>query len=71
VQNKAYIRVSMGPDGKTPQRELMCDGLKVCDISYVEVIELVMQASSSLRFEKHSEWPHPPRAPQPRPHIPD
>jgi hypothetical protein len=48
---KVYVRVSMGEDGKQPQRELMCDGLKVCDLSYVETLELAMQATSSLRWE--------------------
>jgi hypothetical protein len=45
------IRVTLEPDGKTPRRELLVDGLKICDVSYVELIDFVMQAASSLRFE--------------------
>lgn len=48
---RAYIRVTMAEDGKTPQRELMLDGQKVADLSYFEVLEFAMQAVSSLRFE--------------------
>lgn len=42
----------MDSDGKTPKRELMLDGYKIADLSFVDVIEFVMQATSSLRFEK-------------------
>lgn len=48
---KAYIRVSLAKDGKTPVRELVVDGLKVGELSYVETIELIMQSTSSLRYE--------------------
>ncbi|WP_287323705.1 hypothetical protein [Mesorhizobium sp.] len=51
MTQKIAIRVSLAKDGKTPVRELMYDGLKVGDISYVELIEFVMQATSSLRYE--------------------
>lgn len=50
MTDKAYIRVTMAEDGKTPIRELMVDGYRVCDLTFVEVIELIMQASSSLRW---------------------
>lgn len=45
---KAYVRVTM--DGKTPKLELMCDGYKVCDLSYHDALELALNAASALRF---------------------
>ena len=45
------IRVTLAKDGKTPVRELMFDGMKVGDISYIELVEFIMQATSSLRYE--------------------
>jgi len=51
MTQRLAIRVSLAKDGKTPVRELMVDGLKVSDISYVELIEFIMQATSSLRYE--------------------
>lgn len=52
MTQKMCIRVSLGQDGKTPVRELLFNGHKVGDISYVEVIEFIMQATSSLRYEQ-------------------
>jgi hypothetical protein len=51
MTQKIAIRVSLSKDGKTPVRELMFDGMKVGDVSYVELIEFIMQATSSLRYE--------------------
>ncbi len=48
---RVYVRVCMGEDGKTPERELVVNGLKVADLSYVEALEFAMQIVSSLRFE--------------------
>lgn len=48
---KMCIRVSLAKDGKTPVRELMYEGQKIGDVSYVDLIEFVMQATSSLRYE--------------------
>ncbi len=45
----------MGEDGKTPERELVVNGLKVADLSYVEALEFAMQIVSSLRFEPGSK----------------
>lgn len=45
------IRVTLEPDGKTPKRELMVGGIKIADVSYVEVLEAAMQFVSSLRYE--------------------
>lgn len=52
MTQRLAIRVTMGKDGKQPQRELMLDGIKIADLSFVDTIEFVMQASSSLRFER-------------------
>ena len=52
MSDKAYIRVTIDEDGKTIKRELMYGGFKVGDLSYVEVLELVMQATSSLRYDR-------------------
>jgi hypothetical protein len=51
MTQKMCIRVTLGPDGKTPVRELMFNGHKVGDISYIELVEFIMQATSSLRYE--------------------
>lgn len=51
MRQKLYVRVSLAEDGKSPIREIMVDGQKVGEISYVEVIEALMQMASSLRFE--------------------
>lgn len=44
----AYIRVTVGPDGKTPELELVVrrDG----PVSPHEVVNMVQQFSSSLRY---------------------
>lgn len=52
MQNKAHIRVTIGEDGKTPVRELMFDGILVGELSYIETLELSLNATSSLRFEQ-------------------
>lgn len=49
--SRVYVRVSLDQDGKTPVRELMADGLKVAELSYIEALELAMQITSSLRYE--------------------
>ena len=51
MKQKIAIRVTLAKDGKTPVRELMFDGMKVGDISYIELVEFIMQATSSLRYE--------------------
>lgn len=52
MTQKLAIRVTMGANGKQPQRELMLDGMKIADLSFIETVEFVMQATSSLRFER-------------------
>lgn len=51
MTQKLYVRVSLAEDGRTPVREIIFDGHKVGDVSYVDLIEFIMQATSSLRFE--------------------
>lgn len=48
MSDRVRIRVTM--NGKTPEYELMVDQLKVADLSWIEVLELSMQADSSLRW---------------------
>lgn len=52
MTQRLCIRVTMGKDGKSPVRELMLDGYKLADLSYVETLEFVLNATSSLRFER-------------------
>jgi hypothetical protein len=48
--DKIRIRVSLGNDGKTPSWELLIDGMKICDLTYTELLEHCLQATSSLRW---------------------
>lgn len=48
------IRVSLGEDGRSPSWELLVDGLKICDLTYIELVEHAIQATSSLRWIKES-----------------
>lgn len=49
--NKLHIRVSLAEDGKTAVRELIYEGRKIGDISFVETLEAAMQFTSTLRYE--------------------
>jgi len=51
MSDKLRVRVSIGPDGKTVERELILNGVKIADVSYVELIEFIMQATSALRWD--------------------
>lgn len=51
MTQRICIRVSLAEDGKTPVRELMVEGRKISEVSYVELVEFIMQATSSLRYE--------------------
>ncbi len=51
MSSKMAIRVTLEPDGKTPRRTLYFDGEKVGDVSYIDLIEFLIQAPSTLRFE--------------------
>lgn len=50
MTEKLKIRVSLGPDGRSPTWEMLYDGLKVCDLTYTELLEHSLQATSSLRW---------------------
>lgn len=50
MTDKIRIRTSLGDDSRTPQWELLVNGLKVCDLSYTELLEHCLQATSSLRW---------------------
>lgn len=51
MTQRVYIRVTLEKDGKTAKRELIVDGYAATDLSYVETLELAMQATSSLRYD--------------------
>jgi hypothetical protein len=44
------IRVRVSTDGQHPQWELIIDQVKVCDLTYVQTLELGLQIMSSLRW---------------------
>jgi len=48
MSEKVHIRVTM--EGNKPKWELMFDGMKITELSYIEVLELSIQATSSLRW---------------------
>lgn len=48
MRDRIYIRVTM--EGDKPKWELMFDGMKITELSYIEVLELSIQATSSLRW---------------------
>jgi hypothetical protein len=50
MTDKIRIRTSLGDDGKTPSWEMLVNNLKVCDLTYTELLEHVLQATSSLRW---------------------
>lgn len=45
---RTHIRVTM--DGKSPKYELMDSGSKVRDVTTTEIIGMIMQFASSLRW---------------------
>lgn len=46
---RLYIRVTKD-DQNNFKHELMQNGEKIADVSYVDIVEMVMQFTSSLRF---------------------
>tara|TARA_R100001086_G_scaffold174101_1_gene95550 strand:- start:332 stop:493 length:162 start_codon:yes stop_codon:yes gene_type:complete len=49
MSSRAYVRVTR-VDGKTKDtREIMIDGVKVAELSSLELIEFIAQATLSLR----------------------
>ena len=55
MSDKIRIRTSLGADGKSPTWELIVNGMKVCDLSYTELLEHCLQSTSALRWivERH------------------
>lgn len=51
MSSRLRVRVSVGSDGKTVNRELIVDNTKVADLSFIELLEFIMQATSSLRWD--------------------
>jgi hypothetical protein len=51
VTPKIAIRVTLEPDGKTPKRTLVFDGAEIGEVSYIDLIEFLIQAPSTLRWE--------------------
>lgn len=51
MTERARIGVTMGPDGKTPQRVLVFDNVVIGEMSYLDTVSLIEQASRTLRFE--------------------
>lgn len=47
---KIYIRVSKDDKGRI-KREVMHNGEKIDEVSYVEALEIAMQFTSSLRYD--------------------
>lgn len=45
-----HIRVTKNEDGSI-RRELMAGDIKVCDVSKTDIIEMLMNFSSSLRYD--------------------
>lgn len=52
MSDRFNIRVCIGSDGKSVTRELMYDGVKIADISFIETLELSMNCTSALRYER-------------------
>lgn len=51
MTRKAYIAVDMrGDGGKEPVYELIVDGVKQCELSAIETLELGLNASSAVRW---------------------
>ena len=46
-----HIRVTLADDGKTIKRELVYGDATICEMSPVEIIQMIMQATSSLRYD--------------------
>ena len=46
-----YVAVTPRGPGKQVKRELMIDGSKLLDLSKAQVVELIMQAASTLRYD--------------------
>jgi hypothetical protein len=45
------VRIRVTTDGKEVLRELVFDDRKLCDLSFIETLELALQVMSSLRYD--------------------
>lgn len=50
---RVNIRVSM--NGNKPEYELMADGMKVQDLSYLDIIDLISKATERLKSGRNGE----------------
>lgn len=50
VAERPHVRVTLN-ENKTIKRELMIGDCKVCDLTKAEIIDFIMQATSSLRYD--------------------
>jgi hypothetical protein len=50
-QPRAHIKVTFAEDGKTPVRVLVFDGVEIGRMDLIDVIELLIQAPSTIRWE--------------------
>jgi hypothetical protein len=57
MRKNVYVRVTMHEDGRNPKYELMLDGTKITDMTSMDIVNMVMQASSSLRWSLQHELP--------------
>lgn len=48
---RAYISVTLAPDGKTPVRHLVYEGVVVGEMSVIDVVELLAQGVGTFRWE--------------------
>ncbi|MGY2995430.1 hypothetical protein ACVWWD_004237 [Mesorhizobium sp. URHB0026] len=48
---KMAIRVTLAEDGRTPVRTFVFDGVEIGEVSLIELIEFLIQAPSTIRWE--------------------
>lgn len=46
------IRVTLEPDGKTPRRLLVYDGVEIGEVGYIDLVEFIAQAVGTFRWEQ-------------------
>lgn len=50
MSERVYIRVTMAKDSAT--RELICDQMKIADLSYIDVANAIIETTEILRHGK-------------------
>ncbi len=53
MSQRLKIRVTMQPDGKSPELDIIFKDAAIDTISYLELVEFVTQAVSALRYFPH------------------